>query len=288
AHAKADVAQHRIVERILGVGLPRLLGRVRAVQRLLGVGPVVVFRIGHVGRRAQADLRHLAGHVHGLVRQDEAGRDVGVEALGGRAHVLEVVGPGPRRRHVPAHVERNVAGARFARVDALRAVERRAAVGRVGDGAALERALAVEHRVAAGHLLIPLVLGRRYHVFVQVFLVAGLEVGQRGGQVLARAPLEGRVVAAAGAVEVLRAVADAERYPLRLVRIVLGRIGRIHVREIRVDADTVRAARALGVGEVDQRAELAELGVPAVRQQHGGGRRRPALAQRRIRFGHAH
>jgi hypothetical protein len=201
--------------------------------------------------------------------------------------MLEVVGPGQVGHDAPLHVQCDVARAGLTRVDTLRAVERRTAIGRVRDRAALERAVAVEDRVGAGNLLVPLVLGRGHDVLVQVFLVAGLEVGQPGRQVLVRTPLEGGIVAAAGAVEVLRAVADAKRDPLRLGAIVQGRIRGVHVREVRVDAHAVRAGGALRMGDVDQGAEFAERRVPAVRQQQRAGRGRCALAQCGIGFRHA-
>ena len=272
AHAEADVAQHRIVEGELDVAAPGLLLGLGAVERFLGIGPVVVLRVGHELRRAEADLRDAAGEVHRLVRQDEAGRDVGVEALGSGTDVLDVIGPGQVRRHAPLHVQREVARAGGALVDAARAVERRAAVARVRDRAALESALVVIDGVGAGDLLVPLVFGRGDHALAQVFLVIGLEIGQASRHVAVRPPLERGIVAAAHALEVLRTQAAAERQPFGRVAVVLGRVAGIHVREVRIDADGVGTGRVLRVGEIDQGAEFAERGVPAVRQQHGAGR----------------
>ncbi len=277
AHAEAERLQPAVV--LEGVFAVEALGpfaglvAVMVVHGRVQVVVVGIGRLGLVGRHG--DEGHAAGQVERRSRLVEERVERGeVDRLSLGEDVLVVEAERPLVVRVELHVERVVGGGRVALVIARvhrRRAQRRAA-GRLGHGALQEVAGGV---VGEGRARGGAVAGAR--VETDRVLGSGL-LGRRlddlAGDLhhVVRTPLQNAGPAATLAVEVQAAIAVAARHIDRLARLQVG------ADIVGIDADGVGAALKLRVGRVQQHADFADRGVPAVTEQ-ARDRRLPLLAQ---------
>ena len=279
AHAEAQVLQEALVlELVAGIALPGLLGGLGLVLVLHREGPVVVGRIDQrrALRIAEDQLRPTAAQVDGFLRHLHAGGDGGVEAVGGRADVLQVRREGPLFIGAPVQLPGQVLGLGVAIGAAGVGAEVDAGAIVVGQRAVEQ--LAVLAELAVGDLqLVGVGLGED-GALVPLHPVLAAEVGQAGVDVVLL-PLQRAVQALALAVEFQRAPLRALRDPQRRVGILADH--RVGARVVGLDLEGVGAGAAARAGDVDQRAELAQVGLPAV-AHHAGDARRGFLLQVRV------
>ncbi len=271
AHAEAHVAQHRMIEVVLDVGLPRGFISLALIQVFHGERPVVVVRIGQVSavRVAENQLGHAAGQVQLLLRHLHAGRHGGVEAVGLGLDVLHIGGDGPAVM-TPAQVPRQVGGVRLAVGATGIVAEIDAGAGGIGQRSGQQRAFRIKGRIRREADIVRARL-REDRLFVPCHLILRFEVGQGTGPVILL-PLQRTVGAFALAVEFQCAPLSALRCVDRIAVCVFHRV-------VRLDLEGVGAGGAFRVGQIQQRADFTDRSFPAVGHQAGIRWRGLALLQ---------